>query len=200
MRAPSASRKKSPILEALKDVLPSQEVLLEIGCGTSEHAVHFAAAFPGLSWLPSDPDAAARISTEAWIAASGLPNLAAPLNLDVAAERWEAALELDYDIDAILSLNMIHIAPWEASIGLFAGAGRLLNPGGLLILYGPFMRGGLHNAASNAAFDASLKARDARWGVRDILHLERLGDAAGMTSRATLAMPANNLILVFEKI
>jgi cyclopropane fatty-acyl-phospholipid synthase-like methyltransferase len=171
--------------------------VLEVGCGTGEHAVHFAAALPGVFWQTSDPDAAARASTAEWIAVSGLNNIGAPLHIDVASAAWDAALNAGFD--GVISSNMIHIAPWTASVGLFSGAGRMLKSGGLLILYGPFMRGGVHNADSNAMFDASLKARDPSWGVRDILDLEQLGEGAGLVLRETIAMPANNLMLVFAK-
>lgn len=198
MHSPSAARNKDAILEALRGVLPAQGEVLEIGCGTGEHAVHFAAALPGLAWRPSDRDADARASAAEWIAVSGLANIAAPLEIDVTAPDWDAALGGQFD--AIVSLNMIHIAPWAASEGLFAGAGRLLKRGGVLVLYGPFMRDGVHNADSNAAFDASLKARNADWGVRDTADLEILARAAGLVLRQTIAMPANNFTLAFEKI
>ena len=197
MSSPSAARNKGPILEALRGILPAQGRVLEIGCGTGEHAVHFAAALPGLFWQTSDPDADARDSTGEWIASSGLANIGAPLNIDVAAAGWAATLSSPYD--AIVSMNMIHIAPWGASIGMLAGAGRILRGGGLLVLYGPFKRGDVHDAQSNAAFDASLKARDPTWGVRDILALEQLGEDAGLGLREAIAMPSNNQMLVFVK-
>jgi cyclopropane fatty-acyl-phospholipid synthase-like methyltransferase len=170
-------------------------MVLEIGCGTGEHVVRFAAAMPGLTWQPSDPDADARASTASWITFAGLKNVRAPLDIDVCAERW--GVEQAAPFDAIVSINMIHIAPWAASLGLFAGAGRLLSANGLLVLYGPFMRDGVHNAPSNAAFDASLKARNPSWGVRDIVDLERVGGASRLHLRETINMPANNMSIVF---
>ena len=140
--------------------------MLEIGSGTGEHAICFGKALPELVWLPSDPDAASRVSIEAWIATEGLANVRAPVAIDVRREAW--GVEEDAPFDAMISLNMVHIAPWEAALGLLAGAGRLLRPDGVLFFYGPFMLGGAHTAASNAAFDADLKRRDARWGVRDV--------------------------------
>jgi len=193
--SPSAARNRAPILDVLQRVLPARAAVLEIGCGTGEHAVHFAAAMPGLSWAPSDADADARASTSAWIAFSRLSNVSAPRAIDVCVDAWEA----DGAFDAIVSLNMIHIAPWAASVGLFAGAGRLLGAGGVLFLYGPFMRNGDHTAPSNAAFDSSLKARDPAWGVRDVADLERLGEGAGLVLRETVEMPANNQCLLFAK-
>jgi SAM-dependent methyltransferase len=197
MHSPSASRNKAPILDVLRIVLPKQGRVLEIGCGAGEHAVHFAAALPELFWQTSDPDADARASTSEWIVDSRLSNVGAPLTIDVTASAWEDALCGDFD--AIVSINMIHIAPWAASIGLFAGAGRTLRAGGLLLLYGPFMCAGVHNAPSNEMFDASLKSRNSTWGVRDIVELEKLAEGAGHVLREKIAMPANNFALVFEK-
>ncbi len=194
MFSPSAARNSAPILAVLKRVLPTHGVVLEIGCGTGEHAVCFAEAMPNLTWQPSDPDADARASTASWIKFAGLNNVLAPLDIDVCSRLW--GVEQTAPFDAIVSINMVHIAPWAASLGLFAGAGRLLRAGGLLVLYGPFMRDGAHNAPSNAAFDASLKARNPSWGVRDIADLERVGEASRLSLRETIEMPANNMSVV----
>jgi cyclopropane fatty-acyl-phospholipid synthase-like methyltransferase len=196
MVSPSAARNSAPILAVLKRVLPAHGVVLEIGCGTGEHAVHFAGAMPGLTWLPSDPDAESRASTASWIRFTGLSNVRPPLDIDVCAKAW--GVEQMAPFDAIVSLNMIHISPWAASLGLFAGAGRLLRGGGLLFLYGPFMRDGVHNAPSNAAFDAFLNASNPSWGLRDIADLERVGESSGLSLHETIEMPANNTSLVFS--
>jgi len=196
MFSPSAARNSAPILAVLKRVLPANGAVLEIGCGTGEHAVCFARAIPNLIWHPSDPDADARASTASWIKFTGLTNVRAPLDIDVGARAW--GVEQTAPFDAIVSLNMVHIAPWAASIGLFAGAGRLLRAGGLLILYGPFMRDGVHNAPSNAAFDVSLKASNPSWGLRDITDLERIAESSGLGLREIIEMPANNMSLVFD--
>jgi cyclopropane fatty-acyl-phospholipid synthase-like methyltransferase len=195
MFSPAAARNAAPILAVLKQVLPANGVVLEIGCGTGEHAVHFAGAMPNVTWLPSDPDSDSRASTASWIRFTGLSNVLPPLDIDVCAESW--GVEQTAPFDAIVSLNMVHIAPWAATLGLFARAGRLLRVGGLLVLYGPFMRDGVHNAPSNAAFDASLKARNASWGLRDIAELERVGASFRLRLRETIEMPANNMSLVF---
>jgi cyclopropane fatty-acyl-phospholipid synthase-like methyltransferase len=197
MFSPSVARNAGPILAVLKQVLPAQGVVLEIGCGTGEHAVHFAEAMPYLTWLPSDPDSEARASTLSWIKFTGLSNVLPPLDLDVCAKAWR--VEQTQPFDAVVSLNMVHIAPWAASLGLFAGAGRLLGADGLLVLYGPFMRNGAHTAPSNAAFDESLKARNPSWGLRDIADLERVAESSGLSLRETIEMPANNMSLVFCK-
>ncbi len=197
MFSPSAARNAEPILAVLGRVLPLHGVVLEIGCGTGEHAVHFAAAMPQLSWLPSDPSPEARASTASWIRFTGLSNVRAPLDIDVSASEW--GIEQEAPIDAVVSLNMVHIAPWPASLGLFTGAGRVLRAGGLFVLYGPFTRDGVHNAPSNAEFDASLKSRNPAWGIRDIADLERLADLSGLVLRETIDMPANNRSLIFAK-
>jgi SAM-dependent methyltransferase len=197
MFSPSAARNSEPILEVLRRVLPAHGVVLEIGCGTGEHAVCFADAMPNLTWQPSDPDADARASTAGWIKSTGLNNVLAPLDIDVSSRLW--GVEQNAPFDVIVSINMIHIAPWAASLGLLAGAGRLLRSGGLLVLYGPFMRDGVHYAPSNATFDASLKASNPSWGVRDIADLEHGGEASRLGLRETIRMPANNMVVVFSK-
>jgi Protein of unknown function (DUF938) len=195
--SPSAARNRGPILDVLTRVLPKKGTALEIGSGTGEHTVYFAKALPGLIWLPSDPDAGSRLSIEAWISTEGLANVRAPVALDVRRGIW--GVEGDAPLDAMISLNMVHIAPWEAALGLLAGAGRLLGPYGVLFFYGPFMLGGTHTAASNAAFDADLKRRDPRWGLRDVDDLVREGALRGLELREVVKMPANNLSLVFVK-
>jgi SAM-dependent methyltransferase len=197
MFSPSAARNSAPILAVLQRVLPATGLVLEIGCGTGEHAVHFAGAMPNLNWQPSDPDPQSRASTAGWIELSGLANVLPPLDIDARETAWHE--EQSTQFDAIVSLNMVHISPWAASSGLFAGAGALLRHGGILFLYGPFMRDGVHSAPSNAAFDATLKAQNPTWGVRDIADLERVGKACGVTLRETITMPANNMSLVFIK-
>jgi SAM-dependent methyltransferase len=181
----------------LTRVLPKKGIALEIGSGTGEHVICFAKALPGLVWLPSDPDSASRASIKAWSATEGLANVRAPVAIDVRGGGW--GVEDDAPFDAMISLNMVHIAPWGAALGLLAGAGRLLRPDGVLFFYGPFMLGGTHTAASNAAFDADLKRRDSRWGVRDVDDL--VGEAAthGLELREVVEMPVNNLSLVFVK-
>jgi SAM-dependent methyltransferase len=195
--SPSAARNRGPIREVLNRVLPKKGLVLEIGSGTGEHAVCFAKALPRLVWLPSDPDVDSRASIEAWIATEQLANVRAPVDIDVRHETWD--VEDDAPFDAMISLNMIHIAPWTAAVGLLAGAGRLLSPDGVLFLYGPFMRGGVHTAASNAAFDADLKRRDKRWGVRDVDELVSEAAPYGIELREVVKMPANNLSLIFVK-
>lgn len=196
MFSPSAARNSAPILAVLKRILPAQGMVLEIGCGTGEHAVCCAQAMPDLTWLPSDPDPGSRISTASWIKFTGLKNVVAPHDIDVCSTQW--GVEQVAPFDAIISINMIHIVPWAATLGLFSGSGRMLRAGGLLFLYGPFMHNGAHNAPSNAAFDESLKARDPSWGLRDIADLGRVAEASGLRLRETIEMPANNMSLVFS--
>jgi SAM-dependent methyltransferase len=191
--APATARNRDPIGEVLARELPARGLVLEIASGSGEHAVAFARAFPGVTWQPSDPDPAARASIAAWRDEAALPNLAAPLALDV-MEPWPLERA-----DAIVCINMVHIAPWDAALALFAGAERLLPPGALLLLYGPYRFGGAFTAPSNAAFDQSLRARDPRWGVRDVDELAAAAATRGLTLRDTVALPANNHALVFRR-
>jgi cyclopropane fatty-acyl-phospholipid synthase-like methyltransferase len=195
--SPSAARNAEPILTVLKGLFPAHGTVLEIGCGTGEHAACFAAAMPRLTWLPTDPDPASRASIASWIGFRGLSNVLAPIDVDASSTVWGVEHLAPYD--AILSINMIHIAPWAATTGLFSGAGRLLRGGGLLCLYGPFMQNGTYNAPSNAAFDQSLKASNPAWGLRDIADLERTALASGLRLGETVGMPANNTLLVFHR-
>jgi SAM-dependent methyltransferase len=192
--SPSAERNREPILAVLQQVLPRAGTVLEIASGTGQHILHFAAALGGLDWQPSDPEAAARASISAWIAHSGLTNVHAPLDLDVRREPWgiDAA-------DAMLCINMVHISPWAASQALFDGAARILPQDAVLVLYGPYRRGGAHTAPSNEAFDLQLRSRNPQWGVRDMEAVQQLGDAVGFSCDAPIAMPANNFSLVFRK-
>jgi len=196
LSSPSAQRNRGPILEVLRRVLPASGRVLEIASGSGEHAVFFARALPKLTWQPSDPDPAALESIRAWIAHEKLANVLDPLVLDVARARWAYSLD---SVDAVLCINMIHIAPWEACLGLFYGCEELLPPGGPLVLYGPFMRGGAHTAPSNAAFDASLRREDPRWGMRDLDGVVREAQWRGFDLEEVVEMPANNLTAVFRK-
>ena len=194
--APATARNRAPILEVLRRVLPAEGVVLELASGTGEHAVHFAAALPGLTWQPSDPSPEARASIAAWRAEAALSNLRPPLPLDVVAP-WP--LDDVAPLAAIVCINMIHIAPWEATLALFAGAARVLPPGGPLVTYGPYRFGGAFTAASNAAFDADLRRRDPRWGVRDVNDLEAAAAAAGLAVIGTFGLPANNHAIVWRR-
>ncbi|WP_322045977.1 DUF938 domain-containing protein [Paraburkholderia sp. J67] len=194
LNAPAAARNAAPILDVLRTALPARGTVLEIASGTGQHAVHFAAALPGLDWQPSDADPRARASIAAWREHAGLANLREPLDLDVRREPWP----LDA-VDAIVCINMIHISPWEASIALMKGAGARVAPGGALVLYGPYRRDGAHTAPSNEAFDADLRARDPAWGVRDLEAVEALARAEGFVCEAVVPMPANNFTVVFRK-
>jgi SAM-dependent methyltransferase len=193
--APSAARNRDPILEVLRRHLPSQGLVLEIASGTGEHAAHFARHLgPELSFQPSDPDEASRASIDAWVREARLPNLRPALAFDVTAEPWPVARA-----DAVVCINMIHIAPWEAAVGLIKGASRILPSRGLLILYGPYTRGGVHTAKSNEAFDLDLRARNPLWGVRDVQAVAALAAENGLGAPVIEHMPANNLMLIFTQ-
>jgi len=192
--SPSTARNRDAILGVLQRVLPPAARVLEIASGTGEHAVYFARAMPELTWQPSDPDADARASIAAWIETEGVRNVLAPLAIDAGKDAWGVGA-----IDAIVAINVIHISPWEATLGLMAGAGRLLPAGGVLVTYGAYKRGGRHSAPSNESFDAWLKQRDSRYGVRDLEAVEAAAEAQGLRLREIIEMPANNLSLVFER-
>lgn len=192
--APAAARNRDPILAVLRDVLPASGTVLEIAAGTGEHAVHFAKALPGLTWQPSDPDTGARASIATWGEEAGLPNLLPPLALDAAAADWPLERA-----DALVCINMIHISPWEATLGLMAGAGRVLASGAPLVLYGPYRREGHAIEPGNAAFDEDLKRRNPAWGLRLLEEVAEVADVGGFALDRVVEMPANNLTVVFRK-
>lgn len=191
--APATLRNREPLLAVLRRVLPSAGTVLEIASGSGEHARFFADALPALVWQPTDLDPAARASVAAWC--DGMANVRPPLALDARLpDAWPVSAA-----DAILCVNMIHIAPWAAGEGLLAGAGRLLHAGAPLVLYGPYRVGGAHTAPSNAAFDAGLRAQDPAWGVRDLDVVLATAATHGLRHEETVAMPANNLTVVLRR-
>ena len=169
-------------------------LVLEVASGTGQHAAFFARELPGVIWQPSDADPGALASIDAYRAEGGLPNLRAPIVLDASSSEWPAARA-----DVVVSINMIHIAPWAACEGLVRGASRILAPGGVLFLYGPFRVAGELPAPSNVAFDASLRGRNPAWGVRELDDVTALCAAAGLGREAVVGMPANNLSVVFRR-
>lgn len=194
-QAPAAARNRQPILDVLQPRLPREGLVLEVASGTGEHIVHYATARPELTFQPSDPDVDARASVDDWVRTLGLANVRPALEIDVTARTWPVERA-----DAVLCCNMIHIAPWEAAVGLVAGAARVLSPGGLFFLYGPYRQGGRHTAPSNEAFDADLKRRNPAWGVRDIEAVIDLAGAQGFSTPEIVEMPANNLSLLFNRL
>jgi hypothetical protein len=192
--SPAADRNKQPIAEVLASVLPQSGLVFEIASGTGQHAEHFARVFPDLVWQPSNPDDDLRAALAARVDAARLPNLRAPLTFDV----HDARAPIEHAA-AVLCSNMIHIAPWSACEALLRHASALLDPGAPLVLYGPFMRDGMHTAPSNAAFDASLRRRNAAWGVRDLTDVDRLANLHGLALQITVAMPANNFTVVWRR-
>lgn len=195
--APATLRNREPIRDVLGDVLPESGEVLEIGSGSGEHAVFFAASFPDIVWQPTDANPECLASVAAWIAEGPMPNLRPPLRVDAEDRSWAAVA--DQVFDAVISINMIHIAPWETCQGLMAGAARVLKHNGLLYLYGPFMIGGRHTAASNASFDDSLKTMDPRFGVRDIAAVSTEAGLNGLTLEKQVPMPSNNFSMVFRR-
>ncbi|WP_425341830.1 DUF938 domain-containing protein [Citromicrobium bathyomarinum] len=193
--SPAAQRNRAPIAQVLVEELPESGLVLEIASGTGEHAVHFAREFRDLQWQPSDPDPQARASIAAYVEDAALPNLRAPITLDASAGQWPIA-----EAAALLCVNMVHISPWEATGGMFAGAARLLDVAAPLVLYGPYIEADVETAPSNLAFDESLKMRDPRWGLRDLADVDALAAANGFERTQRVAMPANNLMLVYRKV
>lgn len=196
LASPAVARNTGPILQILRSHLPARGRVLEIAAGSGEHAVAFAGALPGLDWTPSDPSVEARASIAAWAAGAGLPNLRAPLALDV----LDPATWPEGPLRAVVCINMIHISPWAATEGLMALAGSRLPVGGLLVLYGPYREPEVPLAASNAAFDESLKARDPAWGLRDRDEVAAAAKVEGLALTRRVEMPANNLMLLFRRI
>lgn len=189
----AAERNKGPILDVLRGALPPRGLVLEVASGTGQHVAHFAAACPNLRFQPSEPDKARHASIVAWT--DGMLNVRPPLAIDVTRPAWGVARA-----DAVIAINMIHIAPWEATLGLFAGASRLLEARGLLYLYGPFAEAGLHISSSNAAFDQSLRTRNPEWGVRDLEDVAAEARATGFRLERVVPMPANNRSVLFRRV
>jgi SAM-dependent methyltransferase len=193
--SPSTARNRGPILEVLGARLADGARVLEVASGAGEHAMFIAGALPTVHWQPSDPDPDALASIAAWRGAAGLANLASPIRLDASdGASWPQG-----PFEAVVCINMVHISPWAASEGLMAGAGRVLAPNGRLFLYGPYIEADVPTAPSNLAFDASLKSRDPAWGLRDLAEVKALAGANGLSFAERIAMPANNLIVVFGK-
>ncbi len=196
--SPSAQRNRDIIRECFHKTMPSQGTILEIASGSGEHGVHIASSLPDIYWHGGDPDEASQKSLAAWTQHLGLKNMHKPHSIDVRKSHWGEVENMQFD--GMMSANMIHITPFEACIGLFAGAGRLLKSEGLLFLYGPFKRNGEHTATSNQSFDESLKLRDAQWGVRDLeIDIEPLAKKDNLVIKQIIPMPANNLAVLFEK-
>jgi SAM-dependent methyltransferase len=194
LHAPAAQRNREPILDVLRPLLPVTGTVLEIASGSGEHVVHFARHLPQLTFQPSDPDEAALRSIAAWVAASGLANILPPVRLDVGVSPWPVV-----GASAIVCINMVHISPWRATLGLLAGAARLLAPGAPLYLYGPYRRKGVPTAPSNEAFDRNLRDRNPEWGLRDLEALAEVAHTAGFSAPVVTPMPANNLSVVFRR-
>jgi hypothetical protein len=189
---PSVGRNRDPIAAVLADWLPVSGLVLEVASGSGEHAAFFAERFPGFDWQPSDPNPDALSSIEAWRADSGLANLKEPVILDATSATWPIERA-----DALLNINMVHISPWEAALGLLDGAARVLASGAPLILYGPWIQKGFQTTASNLAFDADLKRRNSAWGLRIVEDFAREAEKRGLYIDDRREMPANNLMLRF---
>ena len=195
LHSPAAERNKQPILEALLQLLPAQGRALEIASGTGQHVAHFAAGMPRWDWLASDPDTHALASIRAW-----WPVGPAPLQLDLLTDQdWPLPPSHVHRLDAIFSANMLHISPWATCRALMRGAAQHLLPNGQLMVYGPFIVAGVGTAPSNIAFDADLQQRNPAWGLRELANVQAQAERFGLQMTRQIAMPANNLLLVFSK-
>jgi hypothetical protein len=194
--APATERNREPILAVLQQVLPPTGTILEISSGTGEHGIFMAPQLAPRCWLPSDPNPDARASISAWQRFAPCDNMYPPIDLDASSSEW--LVESKDPITAIVNINMIHIAPKSAYLGLFAGANRILPIGGILYLYGPFKQGGVHTAPSNEAFDASLRSQNPEWGVRDLEEITTVAQSHNLALQQVYSMPANNLSVVFQ--
>ena len=199
--APATQRNQEPILQVLLDVLPPTGTILEIASGTGEHAVYFAPRLKPRKWIPSDTNASLRESIIAWTKHSPSENLEQPLDIDASQSVWPQELEVLSeipDIAAMVNINMIHISPWSACLGLMAAAGRILSPDGIMYLYGPYKQDGKHTALSNADFDQYLQEQNPEWGVRNLEDVIEVANNNHLTLQKTVKMPANNLSVVFK--
>jgi SAM-dependent methyltransferase len=190
---PSAERNREPLLPVLREVLPARGTVLEVASGSGQHAVFFARALPGITWQPTDVDPGALASIEAWRQQEGPPNLRAPFALDVQAGPWPAE-----PVEALVAINLVHISPWEACQGLLEGAGRVLVPGGVLILYGAYFVEGQAATPGNLAFDASLRERNPAWGVRELGAVTAEARRQGLERERVIQMPSHNLTVVLR--
>ena len=195
LHAPATLRNRDAILEVLRRVLPTTGLVLEVASGSGEHVVHFAQHLPDLTFQPSDPSPEALLSISAWVEATRVTNVRPPVILDASEAPWPIA-----SADAVLCINMVHIAPWNATVGLMNGAAKSLPLGMPLYLYGPYRRGGVPTAASNEEFDRSLRAREPSWGLRDLEAVAMLARSTGFSEPIITAMPANNLSVVFRRV
>jgi Protein of unknown function (DUF938) len=193
--APATLRNRDFILEVLRGVLPTTGVILEIASGSGEHIVHFARSFPALVFQPSDPEPDALLSVAAWVEATGVTNVRAPIALDASQSIWPIA-----SADGVICINMVHISPWEATLGLIKGAAAILPSASPFYLYGPYMREGFATAPSNQAFDRSLRDHNPNWGLRDLEAVVAMAQSVGFSAPVITEMPANNLSVVFRRV
>ena len=189
--APATERNRDVIAETLVNVLPAQGLVLEIASGTGEHAVHFAQLFPGITWQPSDPDPIAIASINAWRGDCAVLNVRSAMLLDASAD-WPIA-----HADAVVCINMAHISPWAATVGLLRNAARILPQSAPLFIYGPFRQHDVPLAEGNATFDAALRQQNVEWGLRYVEDITKEARDVGLTLDQIIPMPSNNLSLIF---
>lgn len=191
---PSAERNKGPILDVLTRVLPTRGVVLELASGTGQHVIHFAKALSGLTWQPSDPDPELRESVALRVGEEQLANVNPPIDLDVTRLPWPLKTA-----DAVVCINLIHVAPWSATLALLEGTKALLPAQHVLFLYGPYRRFGQHTSKSNEQFDSDLRAHNSEWGLRDLEAVSETAAFSAFVLAEIVEMPANNFGLVFKR-
>ncbi len=198
--APATLRNREPILAVLKDCLPPHGTILEIASGSGQHASYFIEHLPGNYWQPSDPDSKSRDSISAWWWEVQLNNILPPLDINTLEAVWPVeTVDLPQPVTSIVCINMIHISPWESTVGLMEGAARILPKDGILYLYGPYKKDGIHTAPSNELFDIKLRDQNPDWGIRNLNDVKELAQENGLTFVKTIEMPANNLSVTFKK-
>ena len=197
--APATDRNRDPIIAVLKENLPDHGTILEIASGSGQHAIYFINQMPNQYWQPSDPDENSRNSISAWWWEVQLNNILPPLNINAQDDIWPVEnIDVPQPITSVVCINMIHISPWESTIGLMKGAARVLPKGGILYLYGPYKIDGKHTAPSNELFDINLRSKNTEWGVRDLSDVIKLASENGLDFVKTVDMPANNLSVIFK--
>ncbi|KAK3759613.1 hypothetical protein RRG08_016350 [Elysia crispata] len=204
MVAAPGERNKQPILDVLLKYLPPKDnpgLVLEVASGPGQHVCYYALHCPHLKWQPTDLDDKCLTSINAHIEHNSLKNVLPPINVDITKPfaQWATPEITAGSCDLVLNINMVHISPWEATVGLFKAAGDVLKPGGFLFMYGPFKIDGVLEPQSNVNFDQYLRSQDSRWGIRDTADMDKLAKQNKLRRENMVDMPANNKCAIYRK-